>query len=209
MISFIVIFFFFSSRRRHTRFLPVSWARRCVQETAVVPFNYPLFKQCGESWSHDVMGSDGDTICQVGCLMTSVSMALNGHGWTLERAPINPGLLNTWLKQVGGYVSGSELVNSIICKLDSPYCSWDGFGSATYSRNQIIKNLEEKKVVMIAHVYSPYATSYPDHFVLVTGYDTSDSSFYYVHDPGFERSTYSLDRIAGFNIWTIDILNSI
>src|SRR5678810_1042588 len=26
----IFIFFFFSSRRRHTRFLPVSWARRCV-----------------------------------------------------------------------------------------------------------------------------------------------------------------------------------
>ena len=23
-------YFFFSSRRRHTRFLPVSWARRCV-----------------------------------------------------------------------------------------------------------------------------------------------------------------------------------
>eukprot|EP01015_Nassula_variabilis_P025363 TRINITY_DN494_c0_g1_i1.p1 TRINITY_DN494_c0_g1~~TRINITY_DN494_c0_g1_i1.p1 ORF type:complete len:137 (+),score=39.18 TRINITY_DN494_c0_g1_i1:26-436(+) len=28
-------FFFFSSRRRHTRFLPVSWARRCVQETGI------------------------------------------------------------------------------------------------------------------------------------------------------------------------------
>ena len=26
--------FFFSRRRRHTRFLPVSWARRCVYETA-------------------------------------------------------------------------------------------------------------------------------------------------------------------------------
>eukprot|EP00828_Plagiopyla_frontata_P010265 TRINITY_DN15414_c0_g1_i1.p2 TRINITY_DN15414_c0_g1~~TRINITY_DN15414_c0_g1_i1.p2 ORF type:complete len:172 (+),score=35.48 TRINITY_DN15414_c0_g1_i1:31-546(+) len=25
--------FFFSNRRRHTMFLPVSWARRCVQET--------------------------------------------------------------------------------------------------------------------------------------------------------------------------------
>ena len=61
---------------------------------------------------------------------------------------------------------------------------------------------------MVAHVYSPYATSYPDHFVLVTGYDTADDSFYYVNDPGFERTTYSLDRIAGFNIWTIDILNS-
>eukprot|EP00831_Metopus_contortus_P076912 TRINITY_DN7129_c0_g1_i3.p2 TRINITY_DN7129_c0_g1~~TRINITY_DN7129_c0_g1_i3.p2 ORF type:complete len:117 (-),score=49.81 TRINITY_DN7129_c0_g1_i3:175-525(-) len=28
-------FFFFSSRRRHTRCREVSWARRCVQETAL------------------------------------------------------------------------------------------------------------------------------------------------------------------------------
>eukprot|EP00828_Plagiopyla_frontata_P011856 TRINITY_DN16608_c0_g1_i2.p2 TRINITY_DN16608_c0_g1~~TRINITY_DN16608_c0_g1_i2.p2 ORF type:complete len:154 (-),score=32.94 TRINITY_DN16608_c0_g1_i2:54-515(-) len=33
------ICFFFSSRRRHTRFLPVSWARRCVQETGVQAWN--------------------------------------------------------------------------------------------------------------------------------------------------------------------------
>eukprot|EP01015_Nassula_variabilis_P019371 TRINITY_DN3269_c0_g1_i1.p2 TRINITY_DN3269_c0_g1~~TRINITY_DN3269_c0_g1_i1.p2 ORF type:complete len:142 (+),score=32.22 TRINITY_DN3269_c0_g1_i1:3-428(+) len=33
-ISYMQLIFFFSSRRRHTRFLPVSWARRCVQETA-------------------------------------------------------------------------------------------------------------------------------------------------------------------------------
>eukprot|EP00828_Plagiopyla_frontata_P013821 TRINITY_DN1831_c0_g1_i3.p3 TRINITY_DN1831_c0_g1~~TRINITY_DN1831_c0_g1_i3.p3 ORF type:complete len:185 (+),score=51.33 TRINITY_DN1831_c0_g1_i3:3-557(+) len=31
----MLFFFFFSSRRRHTRFLPVSWARRCVQETGI------------------------------------------------------------------------------------------------------------------------------------------------------------------------------
>eukprot|EP00831_Metopus_contortus_P072058 TRINITY_DN65804_c0_g1_i1.p2 TRINITY_DN65804_c0_g1~~TRINITY_DN65804_c0_g1_i1.p2 ORF type:complete len:219 (-),score=48.64 TRINITY_DN65804_c0_g1_i1:7-663(-) len=30
------IFFFFSSRRRHTRCREVSWARRCVQETALI-----------------------------------------------------------------------------------------------------------------------------------------------------------------------------
>eukprot|EP01015_Nassula_variabilis_P017466 TRINITY_DN2751_c0_g1_i3.p2 TRINITY_DN2751_c0_g1~~TRINITY_DN2751_c0_g1_i3.p2 ORF type:complete len:165 (+),score=48.21 TRINITY_DN2751_c0_g1_i3:2-496(+) len=34
MIDYV---FFFSSRRRHTRFLPVSWARRCVQETEIEP----------------------------------------------------------------------------------------------------------------------------------------------------------------------------
>eukprot|EP00828_Plagiopyla_frontata_P028326 TRINITY_DN3667_c0_g1_i10.p1 TRINITY_DN3667_c0_g1~~TRINITY_DN3667_c0_g1_i10.p1 ORF type:complete len:215 (-),score=48.11 TRINITY_DN3667_c0_g1_i10:20-664(-) len=32
-MTIIIFIFFFSSRRRHTRFLPVSWARRCVQET--------------------------------------------------------------------------------------------------------------------------------------------------------------------------------
>eukprot|EP00831_Metopus_contortus_P005046 TRINITY_DN11895_c0_g1_i1.p2 TRINITY_DN11895_c0_g1~~TRINITY_DN11895_c0_g1_i1.p2 ORF type:complete len:163 (+),score=18.72 TRINITY_DN11895_c0_g1_i1:1-489(+) len=34
-------FFFFSSRRRHTRCREVSWARRCVQETAPNHPDYP------------------------------------------------------------------------------------------------------------------------------------------------------------------------
>eukprot|EP00831_Metopus_contortus_P031118 TRINITY_DN25434_c0_g1_i1.p3 TRINITY_DN25434_c0_g1~~TRINITY_DN25434_c0_g1_i1.p3 ORF type:complete len:150 (-),score=27.70 TRINITY_DN25434_c0_g1_i1:51-500(-) len=34
MLLVFCIFFFFSSRRRHTRCREVSWARRCVQETA-------------------------------------------------------------------------------------------------------------------------------------------------------------------------------
>ena len=85
--------------------------------------------------------------------MTSTSMALNGHGWTLDRLlylfincnfflsePINPGLLNNWLKQVGGYVSGSELDNPIICKLDSPYCTWNGFGSSSYRYFNLLWN---------------------------------------------------------------------
>eukprot|EP00831_Metopus_contortus_P007529 TRINITY_DN1287_c0_g1_i9.p3 TRINITY_DN1287_c0_g1~~TRINITY_DN1287_c0_g1_i9.p3 ORF type:complete len:114 (+),score=37.29 TRINITY_DN1287_c0_g1_i9:90-431(+) len=33
-------FFFFSSRRRHTRCREVSWARRCVQETALFSVIY-------------------------------------------------------------------------------------------------------------------------------------------------------------------------
>eukprot|EP00831_Metopus_contortus_P055211 TRINITY_DN46630_c0_g1_i1.p2 TRINITY_DN46630_c0_g1~~TRINITY_DN46630_c0_g1_i1.p2 ORF type:complete len:124 (+),score=25.64 TRINITY_DN46630_c0_g1_i1:76-447(+) len=34
-----MLYFFFSSRRRHTRCREVSWARRCVQETAPKPQN--------------------------------------------------------------------------------------------------------------------------------------------------------------------------
>eukprot|EP00831_Metopus_contortus_P063240 TRINITY_DN5565_c0_g1_i1.p2 TRINITY_DN5565_c0_g1~~TRINITY_DN5565_c0_g1_i1.p2 ORF type:complete len:207 (+),score=28.47 TRINITY_DN5565_c0_g1_i1:28-648(+) len=35
MLVGVCFFFFFSSRRRHTRCREVSWARRCVQETAL------------------------------------------------------------------------------------------------------------------------------------------------------------------------------
>eukprot|EP00831_Metopus_contortus_P061424 TRINITY_DN5327_c0_g1_i2.p2 TRINITY_DN5327_c0_g1~~TRINITY_DN5327_c0_g1_i2.p2 ORF type:complete len:108 (-),score=22.34 TRINITY_DN5327_c0_g1_i2:131-454(-) len=36
-------FFFFSSRRRHTRCREVSWARRCVQETALYMHSLQLY----------------------------------------------------------------------------------------------------------------------------------------------------------------------
>eukprot|EP00831_Metopus_contortus_P023798 TRINITY_DN20919_c0_g1_i2.p3 TRINITY_DN20919_c0_g1~~TRINITY_DN20919_c0_g1_i2.p3 ORF type:complete len:107 (+),score=26.04 TRINITY_DN20919_c0_g1_i2:115-435(+) len=40
-------FFFFSSRRRHTRCREVSWARRCVQETAYTLRRFPHSGQTG------------------------------------------------------------------------------------------------------------------------------------------------------------------
>ena len=36
LIDTLISLFFFSSRRRHTIFLPVSWARRCVYATDAV-----------------------------------------------------------------------------------------------------------------------------------------------------------------------------
>ena len=59
---------------------------------------------------------------------------------------------------------------------------------------------------MVAHVYSPYDKSYPHHYVLVTGYDTEDSSIYYVNDPFYEKTTYSVDKIAGYCIFILDVL---
>jgi len=42
-----------------------------------VRFNPPLYKQCDSRWGSDRLGKDS-TICKVGCLMTSVAMAMNG-----------------------------------------------------------------------------------------------------------------------------------
>jgi hypothetical protein len=64
-----------------------------------------LFKQCGESWSADLIGESSQTICDVGCAMSSVAMALRTKG-----TPVDPGTLNTWLIGHGGFEGGDELV---------------------------------------------------------------------------------------------------
>lgn len=41
------------------------------------------------------------TICKVGCLMSSVSMALHGHHILIDQQHSNPGVLNHWLQKHG------------------------------------------------------------------------------------------------------------
>ena len=59
-----------------------------------------------------------DTICVQGCAMSSVAMALNGKGYTLNGTDINPGTFNTWLQQNGGYTCIGGNCNNLV--LDSP-----------------------------------------------------------------------------------------
>lgn len=42
----------------------------------VIPFQYPLYKQCDSRWGNQLMQTE--TICSVGCLMSSTSMAIAG-----------------------------------------------------------------------------------------------------------------------------------
>ena len=45
---------------------------------AVFASTYPLFMQCDPRWANDYLGYAGNrTVCQSGCLISSVSMVLN------------------------------------------------------------------------------------------------------------------------------------
>jgi hypothetical protein len=50
-------------------------ASRCVRVHLLL-----RFKQCGESWSGDELGTCSQTICSAGCAMSSVAMILNSRG---------------------------------------------------------------------------------------------------------------------------------
>lgn len=79
--------------------------------------SFPIYKQCDSRWGSHHIGTSSKTICQVGCLMSSVSMVLKGFGKKLDGQESTPDSLNEWLKKNGGYASGDLFVWSAIDKL--------------------------------------------------------------------------------------------
>eukprot|EP01113_Clastostelium_recurvatum_P050105 TRINITY_DN940_c0_g1_i1.p1 TRINITY_DN940_c0_g1~~TRINITY_DN940_c0_g1_i1.p1 ORF type:complete len:190 (-),score=44.43 TRINITY_DN940_c0_g1_i1:193-762(-) len=166
-----------------------------VGQTVVTPFKYPLFMQCDPRWAKNVMTIE--TICEVGCLMSSVSMALNGKNITIAGQTSNPAVLNSWLQKNGGYDAGSDdLEETVVPNINPTHISWVGF---LYNNTSLsppaIKQLLSQKVIVIANVMQGR------HFVLVTGYDSGETTFY-VNDPGFNVTSYPYSQIVGYRIFT-------
>lgn len=166
-----------------------------------IPYTYPLFKQCNASWGNDIMVST--TICKVGCLMSSTSMALRGNGIQIDGAiPANPGTLNQWLKNNDGYDSSNDFKESVlpnITKKGAVIWPKDGMHKTNDLELQTVQLYLEQGRVMIANVMSGR------HFVLVTGWDNDFPDTMLVNDPGFPRSNYSYSQdIVGWRIFDMD-----
>lgn len=87
-------------------------------DTAVHPCgHWVLYKQCGESWSGNELGTSSNTICSAGCAMSSVAMSLATDGERVHGSHTTPGSLNAWLKTHKGYVGGDELVWNAVAPL--------------------------------------------------------------------------------------------
>lgn len=61
---------------------------------------------------------EDDTICDQGCAMSSVSMALASLGVKIHNNDVNPGSLNEWLRSNAGYVCIDEDCCNLV--LDAP-----------------------------------------------------------------------------------------
>ena len=70
-------------------------------------------------------------MCDVGCLMSSVSMALNQKGITIGGAASNPGVLNAWLRANNGYDSHNDLQEVIVPNINPARISWPADGMHT------------------------------------------------------------------------------
>mmetsp|Transcript_5707 Transcript_5707/g.7986 ORF Transcript_5707/g.7986 Transcript_5707/m.7986 type:complete len:191 (-) Transcript_5707:61-633(-) len=167
----------------------------CAQAAKDIPFAYPLFKQCDPAWGDDLMVTE--TICQVGCLMSSVSMALNGKGIKINGISSNPGVLNTWLQQNGGYDADNDLYEEVIFEIAPNDVAYLGpYYNNTSLSPQTLKVMLLNELVVIANVMNG------GHFVLMTGFN-DDLTQWYVNDPGFDKDYYLYDDIVGYRVFVM------
>ncbi len=174
--------------------------RGAAPAVGTVPNPMPLFMQCDPRWGNDLM--ETQTICAVGCLMSSVSMALNGRRIPAASfGAADPGTLNQWLRANGGYTDGNDLIESSVQAIARPGVvtwndTWSMHTTNDLSIAQVQAYVRNETFAIIANVMQG------QHFVLVVGWEDSDPDELYINDPGFNRTTYSYSHdVVGWRIF--------
>ena len=145
--------------------------------------NYPLYKQCNAEWGNDIISTK--TICKVGCLMSSMSMALSGLGRKIDGGPINPHTLNAWLKSHGGYSKNLFVWESVTSSFDLKYLG----------KFKDVTNYVNDNYVVILNVRNG------KHWVLATSYSEGT---YQVNDPGYSTTSYTTGEVLQGAVYKIN-----
>ena len=148
---------------------------------------YPLFMQCDPIWAADLLGfSDKRTICQSGCLLSSLAMVVNDCQILLPTTegsdPIaaNPASLNKWLQANNGY----EDVYGFKWNATAPL----GLVFEKFSRDmeELFDAYDMGKRIFL-HVRNN------NHYVLMTGYGRGakkGDEVFFVNDPNYDTVYY-------------------
>lgn len=147
--------------------------------TVVTEGGWTYYSQCDANWAKQRLGfCDGYTICSAGCAMTSAAMLLSTKGIN-----VNPGSLDEWLGDNGGYWDGCDIIWSTIDKFGVTAFQ----GLETAAEPEICNGLSQGHGI-IANVNNG------GHWVLLTG--CLGNGVFSVNDPGYSRTTYSMGEIV-------------
>ncbi|EGD79724.1 hypothetical protein PTSG_10708 [Salpingoeca rosetta] len=139
---------------------------------------WTMFKQCDSRWGGDRLGtSPSDTICTAGCAMSSVAMLLHTRGLGLD-----PGSLNNWLINNGGYESGDLILWGSVDKLGKT--SFQGLEKPALS--DVISGIQAVRFKCHGIIANVRGGS---HWVLLTGF--AGGSTFNVNDPYYSTSQYT------------------
>ena len=171
---------------------------------------FPLFRQCDPKWAKDLMGlkncsvetcsgsSRGrDTICDQGCAMSSLSMALNGFGYKIDsKETIDPATLNDWLVNNVGYECSAGDCNKLnlaqMHTLNSSVNFIGDFPTSKIGIDGMLRYISEE-LIILAHVHDR------THWVLVDTYDQKGE--FQVLDPYYNTTRYNFTSISDILVY--------
>lgn len=138
-------------------------------------FQTNLLWQNDSRWAGNILGGGPPTIKDWGCLLTSMTMVVNGYGHNET-----PATLNDKMKTVGGF-SGAAVLPFKLPALfpDIAYLSLDEYVTTPAPMTRIDAALSASKPVIIRVDWSPNP-GLQDHWVLLCAKDGSD---YLMFDP--------------------------
>ena len=143
--------------------------------------NITHYMQFGQSWSSNKLGTCTTLISESGCAMTDAATLLEANS-----VNVDPGQLNTWLTNNGGYANGCDIIWTAVQNYHGATLTW--YGSQTYNISTLKSEIDGGNPVIV-HVDRPYGSTSTEtcgHFIVVYGYNNvgSSSSDYFVSDPG-------------------------
>ena len=136
------------------------------------PSGVPNLKQCDGSWGSNNLGTCSYTICSAGCAITSVAMVFKYFG-----VDTDPGRLNTWLTNNGGFSGGCYIIWSTAVNIGSGFTY---IGNPGQDFNRLRSELDAGYPVIVE------VNNNGQHFVVVTGYS---GDTYYINDPAYTSRT--------------------
>ena len=155
--------------------------------------SFPLYHQCGESWSNYPISTGPDTICQIGCLLCAVSEALTGYGIKLpiQMSPEvpTPDVTNDWLIDNGGY-DGYNFLFPSLNQLGFEYVE------DLKAINDTLNYIDNEDYLVFLHVQNA------KHFVLSTGYNASGI---FVQDSLYNRTMYNFTEVVDAPLYRINM----
>ncbi len=164
-----------------------------IDET-IPPFDLkvPLIKQISDPWQSQIYDSaikwsSSPTIRSWGCALTSATMILNYYGINKlpNNTPLDPGTLNTWLKnQKDGYI-GNGFINwlslSRLSKLAKNINKITNFDALEYSREGFA---DKEKLRDNINNNIPNILEVPGHFVVGKGIN---GNTFNINDPFYSK----------------------
>ena len=134
---------------------------------------FSSWRQGDSQWSSTPMGNSGQTLGQIGCLVTSVSIQMARSGVKTSISPFNPGTFVQFLNNNGGIAAGGNFVWASPQKAAPNFVyqgqEYVGGSSRDQKLNKIKELVSQQGVYVVAEVKGNTG----QHWVAVTGVNGS------------------------------------